>query len=137
MRIVVPPLRQRTGDVPLLIAHFLEGHERPPEVSERALQLLGSYGWPGNVRELENQVRRLCATGSRRVSANHLSEEVREGRGLSGSRACFAGLTLEQAEAEMVRGALEASGGNKSRAARQLGVPRSTLYHLLDRHGLG
>ncbi|MGE0713785.1 MAG: sigma 54-interacting transcriptional regulator [Planctomycetota bacterium] len=137
LRIVLPPLRQREGDVDLLLDHWLVRLDPRPELSPTARELLRGYGWPGNVRELENELARLAALGQRRVSSRQLSPEVRAGRGLTRPSVDFSGLTLEQVEAAALRAALEACGGNKARAARQLGVPRSTLYHLLDRHGLG
>jgi len=137
MRIVVPPLRQRRADVPLLVDELVGRHaERAVEISPRAVELLSAYPWPGNVRELENEVRRLCALGKRRVSAQQLSPEVREGRGVSSGPGDLSGLTLGEVEERLVRTALADCDGNKARAARQLGVPRSTLYHMLDRYGI-
>ncbi|MEZ6185521.1 MAG: sigma 54-interacting transcriptional regulator [Planctomycetota bacterium] len=137
LRIVVPPLRQRREDVPLLVEEFLGRHaQRAVEVSSKALEVLGAYAWPGNVRELENEVRRLCALGRRRISAQQLSPEVRAGGGVSAPGAELAGLTLSELKEKLVRQALAECDGNKARAARQLGVPRSTLYHLLERLGI-
>ena len=128
-RLVVPPLRQRRGDLEALIKHL---QPRAFSVSAKARQLMEGYSWPGNVRELSNEVRRLAGLG-REVVLDDLSLEIQTGeRRLSDSPA----LTLDQIEAHAVRDALERSGNNKARAARELGVPRSTLYHLLDRHGL-
>jgi transcriptional regulator with GAF, ATPase, and Fis domain len=141
-RVIVPPLRQRTEDLPLLIRHLL--HRCDPRrsslrLSPKAQQVLASYAWPGNVRELENEVRRLAELGGK-LSARQLSPEIVEGRGGGGTQVAFAGKSLDEAlvevERRMVQEALEACGGNKAQTARRLGVPRSTLYHLLQRHGL-
>ncbi len=137
LRLEVPPLRRRPEDVPALLAHFLAREApRPIELSPAALELLVGYGWPGNVRELENEARRLAALGADRIGTRHLSPEVREGRGLARAEGDYSGKTLPDVEREMVAAALRETGGNKARAARRLGIPKTTLYHLLDRYGL-
>ena len=105
-------------------------------ISRKAMELLSGYSWPGNVRELENEARRLATLGTYRLSARHLSEEIREGRGLARAGGTYSGKTLAEVEKEMVIQAMEESGGNKARAARALGIPKTTLYHLLDRYKL-
>ena len=137
MRIVVPPLRQRSGDAILLFNHFLElVGSRDLQLSPRARELLAAHPWPGNVRELENEVRRLAALGSAKISANALRDEIREGGGASAGTGTYSGKTLSEIERDVIAKTLAACDGNKSRTARQLGVPRSTLYHLLERYGL-
>ncbi len=137
LRIEVPPLRRRPEDVPALLEHFLAREApRPPQLTTKATQLLVSYAWPGNVRELENEARRLASLGVSRLTARHLSEEVRAGKGLARADGAYSGKTLGEVEREMVAAAMRESGGNKARAARQLGIPKTTLYHLLDRYGL-
>lgn len=132
-RIRVPSLRERPGDVPALIEHFA-GH--PLELTENALGLLCGYSWPGNVRELANEVRRLVELNVESISARQLSDAVREGRGVSRAPGALAGKTLGEVEQAMIEAALAEAGGNKAKAARQLGIPRSTLYGLLQRYGL-
>jgi len=90
--------------------------------------------WPGNVRELENEVRRLLALGAPRVGREHLSADVRGEAAARGGT--FQGKTIPQVEREMVAAALKRAAGNKSRAARELGVSRGTLYQLIARHRL-
>ncbi|MEZ6185901.1 MAG: sigma 54-interacting transcriptional regulator [Planctomycetota bacterium] len=137
-RIAIAPLREHPEDVALLVERFGEHYKGSAlRLSPRALELLASYPWPGNVRQLENEARRLAELGGIKLSANHLSPEIRAGQGLGGSiPATYAGKTLADVEREMVTLALESCGGNKSRAARQLGIPRSTLYHLIERYEL-
>ena len=136
-RIVVPPLRDRPGDIPLLCDHFAEqARGRRLELSEQALELLAAYAWPGNVLELKNEVHRLCAFDPGRVGPQQLSPEVRAGRGVPRAGGGLAGRTLPEVEREMVVAALAQAGGNKAKAARQLGIPRTSLYGLLERHGL-
>ena len=137
LRLQVPALRQRATDIPALLGHFLAtASERKLDLSPKATELLCGYAWPGNVRELENEARRLAALGTTRLSTRHLSEEIREGRGLARAEGSFSGKTLAEVEREMVVQALAESGGNKARAARALGIPKTTLYHLLDRYQL-
>ena len=137
LRIAVPPLRQRPEDIPALLTHFLQRQTQSPvEITAKALEMLVGYSWPGNVRELENEARRLATLGSEKITVRHLSEEVREGRGLARAGGQYAGKTLGEVEKEMVIAALQESGGNKARAARQLGIPKTTLYHLIDRYQL-
>ena len=131
----MPPLRQRPEDVPALLTHFLQRQTQAPvEITAKALELLVGYSWPGNVRELENEARRLATLGPEKITVRHLSAEVREGRGLARAGGQYAGKTLGEVEKEMVIAALQESGGNKARAARQLGIPKTTLYHLIDRY---
>lgn len=136
LRIEVPPLRARAEDIPLLFDHLLRFTGRRLKLSSRAQRLLLGYAWPGNVRELDNEVRRLGNLAQPQISAQHLSAEIREGRGVAQAAAQVSGRTLEEVEEHMVQAAMDACKGNKSRAARQLGIPRTTLYHLLKRYGI-
>ncbi len=138
LRINVPPLRKRPEDIPVLLAHFLVRETRgvPLEMTPKALELLVGYSWPGNVRELENEARRLSTLGLQRITARQLSDEVRQGRGLARAGGNYSGKTLKEVEREMVMAALRETGGNKARAARQLGIPKTSLYHLLERFDL-
>jgi len=137
LRVNVPPLRERPQDVPMLLTHFLElASTTPPELTPKALELLVGYAWPGNVRELENEARRLAALGVPKVTVRQLSEEVREGRGLARGGGTYGGKTLGEVEKEMVKQALIESKGNKARAARQLGIPKTSLYNLIQRYGI-
>jgi two-component system NtrC family response regulator len=136
-RIVVPPLRERGHDVQLLCDHFAElARGAPLDLSDPARELLAGYAWPGNVLELQNEVQRLCALGAQRIGPAQLSPEVRAGRGVSRAAPGLSGRTLPEVEREMLVSALDQAGGNKARAARQLGIPRTSLYGLMQRHGL-
>ena len=97
------------------------------------------YSWPGNVRELGNEVRRLCIEGSPdALTPAQLSPEVRMGSTQPGGGVLArSGVTLREVERATILAALLACEGNKTHAARRLGIPRTTLYHLLDRHGVG
>ena len=137
LRINVPPLRKRPEDVLPLLEHFVrEAGGAPLQITPRATTLLTRYSWPGNVRELQNEARRLMTVTQREISGAHLSAEIRDGRGVAQAPGDMAGRTLNEVERDMVTAALRDCGGNKSHAARQLGIPRSTLYRLIERHGL-
>jgi len=153
VRIEVPALRDRREDVPLLGAFFSEKFARqygvePKRVREDALGLLLAYGWPGNVRELENVVERAFALeeGGEITPASLPPEIAAPARapgapGAPGASAAVAPCAelpprLSEAEEIVVRRALDAAGGNRSGAARLLGVSRNRLYRLIERHGL-
>jgi DNA-binding NtrC family response regulator len=143
--IVLPPLRERPGDVPRLVDSVLRRHGVPPEqLTPAALQALERHGWPGNVRELENALERaLILAGADPIGPEHLSL-AGVGRGTAPVPGAAAwvpaippeGLSLEVLERELIVQALERSSGNKSQAARLLGLTRRTLYSRMERHGL-
>src|SRR5579864_2034931 len=142
----IPPLREHKEDIPDLVKHFFarfarENESAPREVSPAALQLLMDYHWPGNVRQLENIIERALALSSSAVidvNDIHLDKPARGGAGSSGGEAPFLpdGMTLEQWEDEMIREAMRRTGGNKSEAARLLGLSRNTLRYRLSKLGV-
>ncbi len=126
----LPPLRERGDDLLLLIRHYgrkyaEEMGRETPEFTDRALEVLRSYHWPGNVRELENLIQRLLAMlDGDRIDAPDLPENMRVSR-FSGGHGWSR--TLAEVEAEYVRHVLEDCGGNKTLAAKRLGIDRKTL----------
>lgn len=136
VRIVLPPLRQRPGDVPMLAAHFVKKYNERYGMQARllpdGLRVLEDYTWPGNVRQLQHVIERLVilAPGGRMDGA-----AVRDAIQAGAPREKPAE-TLAAAEEEQIRRVLQATGGNKSRAARILGIERKTLYRKLERMGL-
>lgn len=144
LSVTLPPLRERGDDVLLLARHYADRTARryglgSIELTSDAEQALGEYDWPGNVRELRHIIERavLLSAGGR-VTADAL--------GLGGSRpqpanageASLPGnLTLDEAELELIRQALERTDGNVSRAARELGITRMALRYRMKKHGLG
>jgi two-component system, NtrC family, response regulator AtoC len=137
VRIEVPPLRERREDVEPLAEKFLEAyaakHGRPARrFTTEALAALAAYDFPGNVRELANIVERaVIVAEGQAVGANDLPESVRTA---AGARARHARRpTLAELEAEYIREVLEAARGNKSEAARVLGISRKNLYEKLAR----
>ena len=130
LRLELPPLRARAGDVPWLALELLgklSGAKRPPEIAEPAMRRLEAYGWPGNVRELENVLRRLVVLNLPRIETEHLPPEILRPATSPPERVG----TLREAEFRAIRRALRAAEGNKSKAARLLGIDRNTLYKKL------
>ncbi|MEK7314941.1 MAG: sigma-54 dependent transcriptional regulator [Candidatus Eisenbacteria bacterium] len=135
----VPPLRDRREDIPLLAEHFLRrfaalSQRRLQGFSPAAMNALVSYRWPGNVRELENVVDRAVALApGSLVDEGDLPEEI--GALLRPTALAPGGeaLLLDEVVRRHVLAVLRGAGGNKSRAAKLLGVPRRTLYRMLER----
>ncbi|MCL4234419.1 MAG: sigma-54 dependent transcriptional regulator, partial [Deltaproteobacteria bacterium] len=129
LTIEVPPLRERGDDILLLARHFAEKFAREmgrntPDFDDSVLEALRSYDWPGNVRELENVVQRVVVmTDAARIEAADLPERMR----FSVDRAPGPLMTLAENEERHIRAVLAAAGGNKTRAARILGIDRKTL----------
>ena len=134
VEIELPPLRDRPEDIPLLARHFLERQATRygraiVGFSPGAEAALAAHAWPGNVRELHHSVERavVMARGS------HIEAADLRLRGREGDSAALADVTLEEAERILVRRALDRHDGNVSRAARALGLTRSSLYRRLKR----
>jgi len=146
--ITVPPLRDRQEDIPLLIQHFLRQSsiktgKRVRGIDRAALELLSRYTWPGNVRELENEIERaqILAGEGGTISIRCLSQRI--GRSVEETireKPDDANLKLkdatEELERKMVRAALERFDGNRSLAARALGLSRQGLINKIYRYGL-
>ena len=140
--IVIPPLRERREDIPLLANHFLEtfagGRDKPiGAISKAAMRALLQYDWPGNVRELENTIERAVLMETTEIlQARNLPPELSSAAGARGGSGAPEILPLEQVERQAVVQALEASGNNVSEAAQALGINRATLYRKLKKYGL-
>jgi len=144
--IELPPLRERREDIPLLANWFrekfsLQYDKRVGGFSEEAQTYLMRYEYPGNVRELENIVERaVILADTDEITASDLPPHVREpGIPLLGRGAAFAyseQLTLAQLEAEHIRRVLMHTAGNTTKAAKSLGISRSTLWRKMKEYGL-
>ncbi len=134
----VPPLRERRGDIPLLVARFLAKHgsNRNLRVSRGAMSRLVAHSWPGNVRQLENEVRRAIVLADDRIDVGELSDEVALGATPTSGENTLRS-HLDALEATLVRRALEQASGNQTRAASSLGVSRFGLQKMIKRLGLG
>jgi transcriptional regulator with PAS, ATPase and Fis domain len=140
-RIAIPPLRERLEDLDLLVAHFVEElnreHGKDIEgLDPESMAALRAYSWPGNVRQLRNAIERGVVTRERGLIAlNDLPEEIYEVRHSEEQFVVRVGSTLESVGQELIRRTLDATNGNRSRAAEILGVPRRSLYVMLHRNG--
>ncbi len=145
--IYLPPLRERKGDIPLLVDFFLKKlsadlQKHPAQLSKLALEKLMAYHWPGNVRELENVLERslvLCDKQEIDVQdlpvllpthAVKLPAEAIDGSKLHLNEALLA------IEKQLIQKAMDKASGNKSRAAKLLGIKTSLLYYKLEKHNL-
>jgi len=134
----IPPLRERKEDIPYLVEHFAK--KFGGEISEGAMERLMSYHWPGNVRELENVVERsiLLAAGPRLEASEVKIDTAPRRQSAAGGQDHFLpeGMTLDQYEQSVIREALKRANGNKSQAARLLGLTRNALRYRLAQMGI-
>jgi DNA-binding NtrC family response regulator len=137
----LPPLRNKREDIPILVGYFLDKFARGAKkkhFSKEAMEILMAYDWPGNVRELSNVVERAIIVSNDReeIFAHDLSEgmlnPVSRLRESKEPQPMGRILTLEEMEAEYIRNVLQSVGGNKSRAARLLGISRKNLYDKIN-----
>ena len=144
--IVMPPLRERRSDVPLLVSHFLEKHNtkrigRPVRIAEEAMVHLWEHDWPGNVRELENLLERLVILSEDGlIEVPHLPPNIRSlisekkiPRPALGETGLDLNTAVEEFENRLIEEALRRTKGNKQAAARLLGLKRTTLVAKLRR----
>jgi DNA-binding NtrC family response regulator len=139
----LPPLRQRSSDIPLLVAHFLEKYKAgSKKISQEAMEALLTYQWPGNIRELENTIERIVILSQAdEIGLMELPLEVRVG-----GIACLSmktgmmlpedGCDLEEVELDLIRQALDRSGNSVPKAAKLLGLTTRTLEARMTRLGL-
>jgi DNA-binding NtrC family response regulator len=136
VRLTVPPLCERATDIPLLVHYFLkrynERYRLDSRLTDSGLKAMEEYSWPGNIRQLQHMMERLTilAPGGRIDDA-----AVRQSIEQMDSRD-HASDSLADTEAEQIRRVMAATNGNKSRAAKVLGIERKTLYRKLERMGL-
>ena len=132
----IPPLRERSDDIPLLVEHFIRGSSIVPKrqvrVSDGAMSVIRGYTWPGNVRELENVIERaliLCDGGL--IDPEHLPLGVRLERTMRPPEPDAALTTLEEVERRHILRVLEECKGHRQRAAQILGISERNLYRKL------
>lgn len=142
----LPPLRERLGDLELYVSHFLKKlAERTGReingISPDALGKLSAHSWPGNVRELENTLERAMVMASSDVIETgdlpDLTGKRKPGAGETDFVLPEQGICLDLLEKDLIGQAMDRTGGNKSAAARLLGLTRRTLGYRLEKHGLG
>jgi DNA-binding NtrC family response regulator len=149
----IPPLREHKEDIAgladLFLARFAKDSGREKDsgrkeeekiagISPNAMQLLRDHYWPGNVRELQNVIERACAlaSGSQLEAGDIQLDSPRNRSNSAPDRFLPDGMTLDQWEDEMIREALKRAGGNKSQAARLLGLSRNALRYRLSKIGI-
>jgi DNA-binding NtrC family response regulator len=139
----IAPLRDRKEDIPDLVNLFIsrcegESGKRVEGITAQAMQSLTNYHWPGNVRELQNIVERACALSKGPLlEASDVHLDIRPAKSHNGPEGFLPeGMTLERWEDEMVREALRRANGNKSQAARLLGLSRNALRYRLSKIGI-
>ncbi|ABO50519.1 two component, sigma54 specific, transcriptional regulator, Fis family [Desulforamulus reducens MI-1] len=142
----LPPLRERTEDIPLLAMHFIKKFNPSQEqrMSPEAMGLLISYEWPGNIRELQNVIERsiILAQGNE-IKPHHLPKEIQKldevkNETTHGLIINFPddGISFDEVEKELILKALEKSNGNQTRAAQLLGITRSALLYRAQKYRL-
>lgn len=144
VRLHIPPLRARRGDIPMLAGHFLgvaagERGMKPPRVTAKAMNRLMSHDWPGNVRELKHEMERVLALypGTAFIRAEMLSPRIRGGSTLvpSPGRETMQ-LAVRRLETGMIEQALDRFDNNRTRAAAHLGITRQGLLKKMKRYGI-
>lgn len=146
--LVIPPLRERKDDIPPIIHHFLQRYApgKKTTVADDAMRTLANYSWPGNIRELRNVVQRMALFADGEIRMKDLPLEVREDAPLDmiakACQRCFTeeNMTFDQVvaclETNLLRQALREANGNRTHAAKALGMSLSTLRDKLKKHNI-
>jgi two-component system NtrC family response regulator len=147
IHIDVPPLRERTDDIPLLVNHFInkyrgEKTEEQIELAPEVWKVFYSYSWPGNVRQLENVIERaLVLNSGSMIRKQNLPEELTDDEAeLDVERLIPAGIPLPKAletiEEKLIRRALAATDNVQSHAAQRLGITKSLIQHKMKKYNI-
>lgn len=148
IRIVAPPLRQRKEDLPLLVDHLIKRLNAQlgmviQRVSDEVMEMFQAYDWPGNIRELQNAIESaMNMTHSYTLEKADFEQFILRSRAkqrlerLQGSQDLLLKSSKAHLERELLQEALASAGGNRSQAARLLGISRTVLYKKLKRYGL-
>ena len=142
VRIVLPPLRDRREDIPLLTDHYVRAlaaeHSKPVTgITPEAQRVLGAYGWPGNVRELINTLETMIVLAQRPVlDVSDIPPEIRPVAAPAPGASIQPGIRLDDAERLLIERTLEMTAGNRQEAAKTLGIGERTLYRKIKQYGL-
>jgi len=141
IRIDIPALRERADDIPLIANHYLKQfnreHGKNLEFNPKTTAMLQNFHWPGNVRQLRTVVESaVILTSGREIQPKNLPEELRTEKIASGGVKLRVGMTVEDAERELIKATLADFQGYKAKAARTLGLGRKTLYRKLQQYGI-
>ena len=141
--IKLPPLRERLEDIPLLIDAFLREfsqihNKKVSIISPEARKILYKYPWPGNVRELKNCIESMVVVSMKdTIDTEDIPDHIlQRSSETSTAPSLVAGITIEEAERELIKSTLATVDGNREEAAKMLGIGERTLYRKLDRYGL-
>ena len=143
VRIVLPPLRDRREDIPLLTEFYLHRlaaeHAKPVTgITPEALRVLAAYAWPGNVRELINTLETMIVLAQKPIlDVADIPPEIRPAAGAAPQAELRPGMTLGEAERLLIERTLEMTKGNRSQAAAILGIGQRTLYRKIKEYGMG
>jgi len=139
----LPSLAQRVDDVPVLVKHFVKTLAQQhnisvPSVSKAAIKQMQQYSWPGNVRELRNLCESLVVLlQGKNIEASNLPPHINSKPGeTSGFKLPVSGIKMDELEVDLLNQALQATAGNKSRAARMLGITRDVFLYRLKKYSL-
>ncbi|TGE31549.1 sigma-54 dependent transcriptional regulator [Desulfosporosinus sp. Sb-LF] len=142
LHIIMPPLRSRKEDIPLLVNHFLEKFDpsRSKKISSESMKVLTRYNWPGNIRELQNAIERaLIVCQGAEIKPVHFPKEL-----LNNSEETITpvisltegGFSLEELEKHLIIKAMEKHNNNQTKVAKYLGISRPTLLYRLKKYGV-
>jgi DNA-binding NtrC family response regulator len=138
--IVMPPLRDRNGDIPLLVSHFIKEacddfKKSIRGMSSNFISCVESYPWPGNVRELKNVIQRAVISASEDIlRTGNLPIRISQYQDRETKMTIRIGMTIAQVEKELIIRTLDHTGGNRSRASEVLGISRRSLYNKMARY---
>jgi DNA-binding NtrC family response regulator len=138
----LPPLRARREDIPLLVRTFLdefsrENNKQVRELTPDALNVFLAYDWPGNVRELRNAIEQMVVLArGERLTLRDVPVAIRSGADLSRINVVHTGMTVEEAERQLIEQALKETDGNRTKAAQKIGIGRRTLHRKLKGYGI-
>jgi transcriptional regulator with PAS, ATPase and Fis domain len=141
MPVVLPPLRERTGDIPLLVKHYIERYNREFRKHVRGLlpeaqTLLNQYRWPGNVRELRNAIERAMLLADRAWLGAEDFATLSRNTSSAPFRLPPEGVNLEEVERQLLVQALERAGGNQTQAGCLLGINRDQVRYRIEKFGI-
>jgi DNA-binding NtrC family response regulator len=138
----LPLLRERRDDIPLLVKSFLDEFSRENgkqvrELTPEAMNVLLAYDWPGNVRELRNAIEQMVVLArTERLTVRDVPAAIRGGADLTKINVVRGGMTVEDAERQLIVQALKETNGNRTKAAQRIGISRRTLHRKLKEYGL-
>jgi|WetSurMetagenome_2_1015567.scaffolds.fasta_scaffold30605_1 transcriptional regulator with PAS, ATPase and Fis domain len=138
---VLPPLRERKEDIPLLVEHFMDRlaqryKQQPKQFSKDSMDLLIAYDWPGNIRELRNMIERMILVcPDETITHRYFPDKICREKAVSHSVIVPVGVSLAESERILIHRTLESVQNNKSAAARVLGISRRTLHSKLKGRG--